>query len=141
MNKIYKCKYLIGRKLKIFLAIADRIIPSDKESPGAGTINSAVIVDLALNRLPGNLRFQFFFFFYILEFMGFFFWSSFFSNNNDIQKYRQLLWMENSPIWPFRMGFFGLKNYTPLGYHRLNHGPILAIPVRLKKTGNMQIRF
>jgi len=58
MAEVYRCKYLTGRRLKIFLAVADRIVPPDEDSPGAGTMQTAGIVDWSMGRLQQGLRSQ-----------------------------------------------------------------------------------
>ena len=37
----YKLQHLTGKKLKTFLAVADRIIPADADSPGGGSCPNA----------------------------------------------------------------------------------------------------
>lgn len=117
MPDIYQCQFLTGRKLKIFLAVADRIIPPDENSPGGGTMLTAGVVDWALQRMPDNLRKRFLFFFLVTDFLGIFFGGKSFRKNSDAAKDRQLRWMENGPVKLFRMGFFGVKTYICMGYY------------------------
>jgi len=113
----YACRYLKGRKLKIFLSIADCIIPPGDCSPGAGDLATAGVVDWAMERLPEKLRRRFLRLIGIVEFMGIFFGGRFFSKNSYPAKIRQLQWIEKNPLRLLRMGFFGLKTYVSMGYY------------------------
>ncbi len=117
MSEEYKLKYLTGRKLKTFLAIADRIIPSDEDSPGAGQMQTAGVVDWALERMPEGLRKQFLLLISAFELLGILFGGRPFSKNSEKARDRQLAWFESAPIQPLRMGFFGLKSYVCMGYY------------------------
>lgn len=117
MPESYQCRFLTGRKLKVFLAVADRIIPPDEDSPGGGSMQTAGIVDWALQRMPDSLRTKFLFFFLVTDFLGIFFGGKTFTNNSDTAKDKQLRWMESGPIKLFRMGFFGVKTYICMGYY------------------------
>ncbi|MBI1319738.1 MAG: hypothetical protein GC168_12435 [Candidatus Hydrogenedens sp.] len=113
----YKLKNLTGRKLQVFLAAADCIIPPDPGSPGGGTMETAAVVDWALNRLDPEMRALFLKFMVALDFIGVFFGGRTFKNNSMAARERQLRWTESCPLRPFRMGFFGLKSYVCMGYY------------------------
>jgi hypothetical protein len=117
MADVYRCRYLTGRRLKVFLAIADCIIPPDEDSPGGGTMLTAGVVDWALDRLEPSLRSQLILLITVVEIMGIFFGGRPFSRNSQSAKLRQLKWMESGPVSLFRLGFFGLKSYTSMGYY------------------------
>ena len=116
MENFYQNKFLIGRRLKTFLAVAACIVPDDDEFEGAGTPATASVVDWALARMPENLRKKFLLLLMVVEILGVFFGGRFFSNNSKAAKNRQLLWMESGPVGLLRMGFFGLKNFACMGY-------------------------
>ena len=80
-------------------------------------MQTAGIVDWALQRMPADLRKRFLLFFLVTDFLGFFFGGKPFSKNSDSAKDRQLSWMESGPIKLFRMGFFGVKTYICMGYY------------------------
>ena len=113
----YKLRHLTGKKLKTFLAVADRIIPADSDSPGGGTLQTAGMVDWALDKMPADLRKKFMLFFAVIEILGIFFGGRPFSKNSDASKDRQLKWLESNPLRLFRMGFFGVKTYICMGYY------------------------
>jgi len=115
--EFYKLQYFTGKRLQIFLAIANRIIPAGNNSPGGGTLETAGVVDWALQKMPLNLRGKFLLFFSVIEFLGFFFGGKPFSKNRDDTKDRELRWLENNPLRLFRMGFFGVKTYICMGYY------------------------
>ncbi len=117
MAEVYKLKYLTGRKLKVFLTAADHIIPPDEDSPGGGTMLSAAIVDWSMSRLEPSLRKQLLALMLGIEFMGIFFGGKPFTSNSEKARDRQLQWLESSPVSRLRMGFFGLKTYTSMGYY------------------------
>lgn len=117
MAEVYKLKYLRGKRLKIFLAIADRIIPPDADSAGGGTLVTAGIADWALERMAPGLRGLLLTLLLGVEIMGVFFGGLPFTMNSDAAKDRQLRWMERGPIGRLRMGFFGLKTYICMGYY------------------------
>jgi len=117
MSQKYKLQYLNGRKLDTFLAVADRIVPPDGDAPGAGTMETAAVVDWAMNRMSPGLRKQLMLLLTVVEVMGVFFGGRPFTKNSDAAKDRQLKWMESGPIGLFRMGFFGLKSYSCMGYY------------------------
>jgi len=117
MAQVYKLKYLTGRKLKVFLALADRLIPPDADSPGAGTLTTAGVVDWAMGRMPEGLRGQFLAFLLGLEVMGLFFGLKPFSASGPAAQDRELKWVESCPLRPLRLGFFGLKSYVCMGYY------------------------
>ncbi len=116
-NEKNALNYLKGRRLAVFLAAADIVIPADEHGPGAGTISTAQVVDWALARLPRGLRLLFLLLLYLIEFLGLFFGGRFFSNNTAQARERQLAWMEKNPVRPLRLGFFGIKNYCSMGYY------------------------
>ena len=115
--KAYHLKHLTGIKLKTFLAFADRIIPPDDDSPGGGTMQTAGVVDWALEKMQKDLRKKFMLFITVVEIFGYFFGGKPFSKCNDAAKDRELRWLENNPIRLFRMGFFGVKTYSCMGYY------------------------
>lgn len=121
MPDAYEPQYLKGRGLKIFLAVADTILPADEHSPSGNDPTTAKVVDWAMQRLPGNLRRQFQVLLFLVEILGLFFGGRFFSSNTASNRARQLAWMESSPIRLLRMGFFGLKNYVCMGYYTREH--------------------
>lgn len=116
MKPTYRLQHLRGRQLRVFLAVADQIVPPD-ESPGAGTLATAGVVDWALNRLDPELRGLFLKFLVLVDFMGVFFGGRTFTRNSRAAQERQLRWMESCPIAKLRMGFFGLKSYACMGYY------------------------
>lgn len=116
MEDVYRCKYLTGRRLKIFLSVADRILPPD-DSPGGGTMATAGVADWALERMPVSLRSLFLRSFILVEIIGIFFGGRLFTMNSNAVKDRQLKWMENCPIRLLRMAFFGIKSYICMGYY------------------------
>ncbi len=113
----YQLKYLTGKRLQTFLAVADRIIPPDADSPGGGTLQTAGVVDWALDKMPDDLRKKILLFIIVIELLGVFFGGKPFSKNSDAAKDRQLRWLESNPIRLFRMGFFGVKTYICMGYY------------------------
>lgn len=117
MNDAYKCKYLTGIRLKVFLAAADRIVPPEGDLPGAGTMSTAGIVDWALDRLEPALRKKLLLLFFILEPLGLFFGGRLFSKASTHNRDRLLKWMESNPISALRLGFFGIKTYVCMGYY------------------------
>ena len=117
MSEQYKLKHLTGRRLKVFLAVADRIVPKDDDSPGGGTMATAGVVDWALDRTQPDLRSQLLLFIMVVEFLGVFFGGRPFSKNSDEKKDRELKFLENARVSLFRMGFFGLKSYVCMGYY------------------------
>lgn len=116
-NENDSLNYFKGRRLAVFLAAADVVIPPDEYSPGAGTISTARVVDWALARLPRGLRALFLLLLYFIEFLGLFFGGRIFSNNTARARERQLAWMEKNHLRPLRLGFFGIKNYCSMGYY------------------------
>ncbi len=113
----YRLQHLTGTKLKTFLAIANRIIPPDTDSPGGGTMQTAGVVDWALNKMPEPLRKKILLFITVVEMFGFFFGGKPFSKCNLSAQDRALKWFENNPLRIFRMGFFGVKTYACMGYY------------------------
>ena len=149
----YSCRYLKGARLKVFLAVANRIIPEDSDSPAGGTLQTAGVVDWALQRMPPDLRKRFLFFFSVINFLGFFFGGKRFFNCTPESQDRLLRWLENAPVSKIRMGFFGVKTYICMGYYTREdiwptfkyNGPVLkdrsyADPVIRKLcTGEMEV--
>lgn len=117
MTPTYQLQHLTGRKLRVFIAVAGRIVPADEHDQGAGTPETAAVVDWALNRLDADLRKLFLVFLVLTDFLGILFGGRTFSNNSPAAQDRQLRWLENCPIKKFRMGFFGLKSYVCMGYY------------------------
>ncbi|MCL1864791.1 MAG: hypothetical protein FWF73_03160 [Spirochaetes bacterium] len=117
MADVYKLKHLRGTKLKVFLAAANRIIPSDKDSIGGGTLTTAAMVDLSIDKLEPALKKKLLLLFTVMEPLGIFFGGKIFSKASDKNKDRLLSWMEKNPISALRLGFFGLKSYICLGYY------------------------
>jgi len=113
----YKLKHLTGGRLKTFLAVADRIIPPDGDSPGGGTMLTAGVVDWSLDKMPEDLRKKVLLFFTMIELFGFFFAGKPFSKSSAVAQDRELRWLENNPLRLFRMGFFGVKTYICMGYY------------------------
>lgn len=113
----YRLKYLTGKRLEVFLAAADVIIPPDGTGPGGGTMATAGVADWSLGRMPEALRKKFLLLLVVLRVLGLFFGLKFFQNLSDEKKIRVLAWMESAPIGLFRMGFFGLKNFVCMGYY------------------------
>jgi len=133
MAEVYRLKYLKGRRLRVFLAVADRIIPPDGDSPGGGTMQAAGIVDWTLGRLDPGMRAQLLALMLGVEVLGFFFGAKPFTMLSDEKKDKLLAWMEGCPIRLFPLGFFGLKSYACIGYYpredvwkQINYsGPVL----------------
>lgn len=117
MADTYQLQYLTGKRLKVFLAVADRIVPPDDASPGAGTMETAGVVDWALGKLDPDLRKLFLIFLLLVEYLGIIFGGLPFSKNSARARDRQLRWMESCGISKFRMGFFGIKSYVCMGYY------------------------
>lgn len=117
MAEVYHCRYLTGLKLKVFLAVANRIIPPDGSSPVAGSLATAGIVDWAMERMEPALRRQLLLLFVAVEPLGILFGGLPFTKNSPAAQDRQLRWMENNPIRLLRLGFFGLKAYVCMGYY------------------------
>ena len=117
MAEMYKIKYLKGTRLKVFLAAANRIIPPDSDSIGAGTMVTAAIVDMSIDQLEPALRKKLLMLFLVIEPLGIFFGGKKFSKASDKNQDRLLSWMEKNPISALRLGFFGLKSYICLGYY------------------------
>jgi len=117
MAEVYRCKYLTGLRLKVFLAVANRIIPPDGSVPEAGSMATAGIVDWAMERMDPALRRQLLLLFLVVEPLGILFGGKPFTWNRDAAKDRQLRWMESSPFRLLRLGFFGLKAYVCMGYY------------------------
>lgn len=117
MNTIYRCKHLKGRRLKTFLALADRIVPTDEDSESGGTMLTAGVVDWALHRLEPTLRGKLLMLLFAIELLGFFFGGKPFSKNSPTARDQQLRWLENNNIRLLRMGFFGLKTFVAMGYY------------------------
>jgi len=116
-DSVYRLQNLSGKRLRVFLAVADSIIPPDPGSPGGGTMETAAVVDWALNRLDPELRALILKFLVVVDLLGVFFGGRTFKNNSAAARERQLRWMESCPLRPFRMGFFGLKSYVCMGYY------------------------
>jgi hypothetical protein len=117
MKSVYRCQHLTGLKLKIFLSVADCIIPPTPDSPGGGSMITAGMADWALAHLQPSLRKQLLFLLYALEFLGIVFGGSLFTSNSKNTKIRELRWLENNPICRLRLGFFGIKNFICMGYY------------------------
>ena len=117
MSESYRCKYLTGLRLKVFLAVANRIIPPDGTVPEAGSMKTAGIVDWAMERMEPALRAQLLLLFLAVEPLGILFGGLPFTWNSAAAQDRQLRWMENCPFRLLRLGFFGLKAYVCMGYY------------------------
>lgn len=117
MSDTYQLRYLTGRKLRVFLAVANRIVPPDEEAPGGGTMATAGVTDWAMGRLDPKMRKLFLLFLVVTDFIGVFFGGRTFSKNSPAAQDRQLRWMENHRVSKIRMGFFGLKSYACMGYY------------------------
>ena len=117
MAEVYKLKYLKGTRLKVFLAAANRIIPPDSDSIGAGTMATAAVVDMLIDQLEPDLRKKLLMLFLVIDPLGIFFGGKKFSKCSDVNQDRLLSWMEKNPIGALRLGFFGLKSYICMGYY------------------------
>ncbi|MEW5737169.1 MAG: hypothetical protein AB1921_20160 [Thermodesulfobacteriota bacterium] len=117
MAETYRLRYLRGKKLNVFLAVAQSIVPADGTDQGAGTLQSAGIADWAIARLAPQLRKKLLVLLFLVNILGLFFGGRFFVNLSPEKRNRLLSWMESGPLGPFRMGFFGLKNYACMGYY------------------------
>jgi hypothetical protein len=117
MSEKYVLQYLRGRRLQVFLAVANQIVPPDSDSPGAGTLETAAVVDWALRRLDPTLRGLILKFLILTDIIGVFFGGRRFTRNSPEAQDRQLHWMERAPVAKLRMGFFGLKSYVCMGYY------------------------
>ena len=113
----YQLQHLTGRRLRVFLAAADRIIPSDDVSHSGGSLETAAIVDWTLARMDPDMRKLFLTFLVAVEVLGVFFGGRPFTRNSASVQDRQLRWLESAPISKIRLGFFGLKNYACMGYY------------------------
>jgi len=115
-SKRYKCQHIKGHRLKTILAAANCIIPEHAGLSKGGTLDTAGVVDWAIDQMPKELRFQFLLFISVVYVMGFFFGGRPFHKLLYDDQIRELKWMESSPINAFRMGFMGLKSYICMGY-------------------------
>lgn len=153
MKDSYQLQFLTGRKLRVFMAVADRIIPPDDDSPGGGTLATAGMTDWYMARLDPKMRKLFLLFLVVTDFIGVFFGGRTLSRNSAAAQDRQLRWMENCPVSKIRMGFFGMKSYACMGYYTreeiwptINYGgphlPERAFPdptVRLLSQGALKV--
>jgi len=117
MTTEYRLQYLRGYRLRVFLAVADRIIPADGEAPGGGTLATAGVADWALARTAPGLRRLLLLLLYGVEALGIFFGGKPFSFNSPAARDRQLRWMEGGRVRALRLGFFGLKSFVCMGYY------------------------
>jgi len=117
MAESYQLNYLRGGTLKVFLAIANRIIPEDADCPGGGTLETAGVVDWALHRLPNALRKKFLLFFKVIQVLGIVFYLRPFTSLPPEKQDKLLRRLENGPLRLLRMGFFGIKTYICMGYY------------------------
>ncbi len=113
----YRLQHLTGTRLKTFLAVANRIIPIDDDSPGGGTMLTAGVVDWALDKMPEKLSGKFMLFITVVGIFGYFFGGRSFSKCSPETQDRILKWLENNPLSLFRMGFFGVRTYVCMGYY------------------------
>jgi len=113
---MYNCKYIKGHRLKTIRAAANCIIPEHAGLSSGGTLETAAVVDWAIDQMPKELRVQFLLFISIVNASGIFFGGRPFHRLSYQDQIRQLKWMESSPLAPFRLGFMGLKNYICMGY-------------------------
>jgi hypothetical protein len=130
---MYKCQYIKGHRLKTILAAANCIIPEYAGLSRGGTLETAAVVDWAIDQMTRELRLQFLIFISIVHVSGIFFGGRPFYKLSYTDQIRQLKWMESSPLKAFRMGFMGLKSYICMGYFSRErtwsdiqyHGPIV----------------
>ena len=87
--EVYKCKYLKGKSLKTFLAVADQIIPPDADAPGGGTMATAGVVAGGLDKMPADLRSKILLFIRVIHWLGFFFGGTSFAKNSFKNQERQ----------------------------------------------------
>jgi hypothetical protein len=97
----YCLQHITGTKLKTFLAVADRIIPPDSDSPGGGTMITAGVVDWALDKMPEALRKKFMLFITVVGILGYFFGGKSFSKCTSETQDRILKWLENNSLRPW----------------------------------------
>jgi hypothetical protein len=129
---MYHCKHIKGHRLKTILAAANCIVPAHEGLSNGGTLETAAVVDWAIDQMPGALQFQFLIFISIVYLLGIFFGGRPFHKLSYNDQIRQLKWMESSPIKAFRMGFMGVKSYICMGYFTRDtnwsaikyHGPV-----------------
>jgi hypothetical protein len=117
MTEIQPMQYLAGRRLLVFPAVADTMLPAVGRAPSGGVERTARIADWALGRLPQKPRGKFLLLLLIVEFLGIFFGGKPFSKCAPEARVRLFAWMETNRLRLFRMGFFGLKNYVCVGYY------------------------
>lgn len=94
----------------------------------------AGIVDWAIDHMEPDLRKMLLLFLTVFEYLGFIFGLKPFSKLSPERQDRQLRWLERFPIGKIRMGFFGLKTYSCMGYYSLEKvwptigygGPLVA---------------
>jgi len=106
-----------GRRLKTFLAFADRILPPEGDQPGAGTMETARLVDHCIFQMRPEIPRLLRVFLIVFEWFGIVFGLRGFSNLSPARQERQMRWFENNPIPKLRLGFFGLKTFVWYGYY------------------------
>jgi len=106
-----------GRRLKTFLAFADRILPADDSGPGAATIETARLVDHCIFQMSPEIPRLIRLFLVVFEVFGVFFGLRGFSKLSPARQERQMRWFENNRIPRLRLGFFGLKTFVWYGYY------------------------
>ena len=117
MADTYKLKYLKGTRLKVFLAAANRIIPPGEDNIGGGTLATAALVDMSIDKLAPDLKKKLLMLFLVIQPLGIFFGGKKFSNASEKNQDRLLSWMEKNKVGALRLGFFGLKSYICMGYY------------------------
>jgi hypothetical protein len=117
MKPTYQCQYLRGRRLRTFLAVANRIIPPASQQEGAGTMATAGILDWSLANMAPALRRKILLLLTVIEFLGFFFGGGPFSRNSQGAQDKVLRWLENNRIGLLRMGFFGIMTFVKMSYY------------------------
>ena len=108
---------MTGRRLKTFLAFANRILPADDTGPGAGTLETARLVDHCIFQMSPQIPKLMGLFLVVFEIFGFFFGLRGFSKLSPARQERQMRWFENNPIPRLRLGFYGLKTFVFYGYY------------------------
>jgi len=106
-----------GRRLQTFLAFADRILPADDTGPGAGTLETARLVDHCIFQMSPQIPRLIRLFLLVFEIFGVFFGLRGFSRLSPARQERQMRWFENNPIPRLRLGFYGLKTFVWYGYY------------------------
>ncbi len=114
-------KFLSPFRLRVFMALAGRIIPEDREGgkvyPGADNLESMAIIDRALSTKPKDMVLLLKLFLMFFELSGLLFALRPFSWMSAEQKDKHIRRFELAPLAKVRQGFWGLKTLIFLSYY------------------------